>query len=116
MWPPAGGGAYYYVTRVSDDKTGFVQWRPFVREEGEYDVFVRYAASPNRTTEAVYIVRCLGGPATVRVNQRKSSEGTEMRWAKLGRWKFGAGKEGFIRLLNTGGHSESADSLAMRKV
>lgn len=114
-WPPAHRGAYKYITRTRDDHKGHAQWTPNIREAGEYAVYALIPATSNRTSKAVYVVRHALGTTQVAMDQRGYVKNDIMRWRKLGVFSFRAGMEGYVRLLNTRGHSEGADALGMRR-
>lgn len=67
--------------------TASATWAPTVPADGNYHVYVSYAADPSRTESAHYVVRHAGGESHFRVNQRRHG-GT---WVLLGRFYFKAG-------------------------
>jgi len=62
-------------------------WTTSVTSTGSYDVFARWAASSDRTSEAPYTISHAGGSSTVRANQRTNGAS----WNLLGRYNFNAG-------------------------
>lgn len=114
-WTSSGGGEYHYIAKDRFGLGNSAMWVPKIRVSGVYEVYVKYAATDGRTTSAVYIIKCATGTVSVVINQSKRTPGLEMRWQKLGEWKFKRGISGYIKLLNTEGQSECADSLAMMK-
>lgn len=60
---------------------------PFGGAEGEYQVFVRWTAGPNRATDATYVVKHQGGETQVVVNQQLGGGA----WYSLGTFKLRSG-------------------------
>lgn len=71
------GGDYQF--RSPGDGSSSVFW-PFGGTEGDYDVYVRWTAGPNRASDANYAVKHAAGAATVAVNQQAGGG----IWSRLG--------------------------------
>jgi hypothetical protein len=65
-----------------------VSWIPTIPENGQYAVYVSYAASDSNADDATYAVRHRGGVTEFRVNQQIGG-GT---WIYLGQCNFNAGR------------------------
>ena len=76
------------VMSTASTATASATWAPEVPADGNYHVYVSYAADPARAADAHYVVRHAGGESHFRVNQRRHG-GT---WVLLGRFYFKAGR------------------------
>ena len=79
-----GGSRFHYT---ADGPGDFVRWTPNLPERGPWTVYVSWAASDNRTSDAHYVVRHAGGAAHFHVDQR----GHGHTWIYLGSFVFEAG-------------------------
>jgi hypothetical protein len=86
-------GANYRV-RATAQTSDLARWNVTLSSSGNYRVFARWAADPNRASAAPYSVVHSGGTATVNVDQRTNG-GT---WVLLGTWNFAAGTAERVRL------------------
>lgn len=96
-WMPSGlRGWNGTSTRYSEEERlgGTATWRPEIPEAGYYDVAVWYPTNPDTTTAAAYIVQHADGAEEFIVNQQEGANG----WRSLGRFRFEAGGEGYVRL------------------
>jgi hypothetical protein len=79
-----------------------MRWVPDIPEEGEYAVYVSYAASEGNTADARYTLHHTGGTTVFRINQQIGG-GT---WHYLGHFRFRAGvspDSGALVLTNESG-------------
>jgi len=83
--PMTLGGSRYHTT--SDSTGDSVRWTPNLPARGQWSVYVSWAASDNRTTDAHYVVRHPGGAAHYRVDQT----GHGQTWIYLGTFLFEGG-------------------------
>jgi len=112
VWPRALKGSTHYVTRVSEDGKETANFTPNLRKAGQYEIWVGWRGTENRTSAASFYVIHKGGTTHYKVNQRPSY-GYGMRWQKLGVHEFEAGKKGQIILKNERKQdSESIDGVA----
>jgi len=81
-----GGSRYHYTADSLGDS---VRWTPNLPARGRWAVYVSWAASDNRTTDAHYVVRHPGGAAHFRVDQT----GHGHTWIYLGTFLFEAGTD-----------------------
>ncbi len=79
-----GESRYAYTTSTPQ---AFARWTPNVPENGEYAVYVSYAASANRSHAAHYVVNHAGGSADYVVDQTRHGN----TWVLLGTHYFYAG-------------------------
>lgn len=82
------------------------RWRPAIPATQAYDVYVRWTAHPNRSTNVPIRVVHAGGTTIRRFNQRKNG-GT---WVLHGRYTFTAGTAGSVRVSDRNGQA-SADAV-----
>lgn len=79
--------------------TASASWVPRIPADGNYYVYVSYAADATRVPDAHFVVKHAGGETHFRVNQRHHG-GT---WVMLGRFYFKAGQDaakGAVQALN----------------
>lgn len=99
--------------QVESATTARAVWAPTLPEDGDYHVYVAYAAHPEHVPDAHYVVRHAGGESHFRVDQRRHG-GT---WVLLGRFHFRAGyhpESASVVALNdssAGGGSVSLDAV-----
>lgn len=97
--------------RYTESESGkeLARWTPEIPENGEYAVYVSYAAMPESTDRAIYRIHYPGGTATYSVNQRMGG-GT---WIYLGTHTFAEGRHDgqFVEIMNGGKGSVSADAV-----
>jgi N-acetylmuramoyl-L-alanine amidase len=77
-----------YLFRTSGNGLSSVTWPFPPAAAGNYEVFARWSAGPNRATNAPYAVVSNGGTQTIVFNQRTNG-GT---WQSLGSFEFQPGK------------------------
>ncbi len=80
-------------------------WSPALTTPARYDVYARWTALANRTTQAKYVITHQGGTATVTQNQQANGA----TWNLLGTWTFAAGQG--VRLEASEGGYVIADAL-----
>lgn len=108
---PHRQGQHQIVRTVIGAPTAVARWTPVIPESGVYAVYVSYNASPERATDAHYIVNHSGGATEFRVNQQLCGN----YWVYLGHFQFKKGyspENGSVLLLNdsaTSGSTVSAD-------
>jgi glucose/arabinose dehydrogenase len=84
------------------------RWTPTVPAAGGYDVYVRWAAHPNRSASAPITVVHGGGATTRRFNQQANGG----QWVLHGRYTFAAGTAGYVQINDSGGLA-SADAVRL---
>ncbi|TDC48140.1 hypothetical protein E1212_22140 [Jiangella ureilytica] len=95
-WLPSGlTGWNRTPTRYSEENRlgGTATWRPELPADGSYDVAVWYPTNADTTRAAVYIVHHADGDSEFVVDQQQEANG----WRPLGRFRFGAGTDGYVR-------------------
>lgn len=75
---------------VSDSAT----WNVNLPTAGNYEVYARWTADPNRATSAPYIITHTGGSTTVNANQRNNNG----VWVSLGTFNFTSGAANRVSL------------------
>ncbi|WP_165949151.1 golvesin C-terminal-like domain-containing protein [Kribbella turkmenica] len=107
-WNPSGLVGWNGTSRYSEEGKlgGTATWRPDLPNDGIYDVAVWYPTNPATTTAAVYQVHHADGEEEYAVNQQQDANG----WRHLGRYRFAAGTDGYLRLVvrNSGFHRADA--------
>lgn len=97
-WATSTSAPNYYGTNFRVRATGSVSdaanWNVALPSSGNYQVFARWAADPNRATAAPFIVTHNSGSTTVNVNQQLNG-GT---WVSLGTYAFNAGSANRVAL------------------
>ncbi|MEM7343501.1 MAG: peptidoglycan DD-metalloendopeptidase family protein [Chloroflexota bacterium] len=73
----------------------WAEWRPFLPEEGDWQVWAYIPPMHATTTRAIYKISYIGGQVRVALNQSQYNG----KWAYLGTYPFGPG-QGYIRLTD----------------
>ncbi|MCK4815486.1 RHS domain-containing protein, partial [bacterium] len=89
-----------------------VTWRTDIPEAGNYKVYARWTAHPNRATDAKYSINYDGGSETVVVNQQENGG----EWNLLGTFYFAADNSGSITLTDEANGYVIADAVMLRRV
>jgi N-acetylmuramoyl-L-alanine amidase len=77
-------GTYRYA---AVQKANTATWTGYLSEAGNYEVFVIYRASTNRSTAARYVIHTASGDVEQFVNQQNNN----LVWVSLGTYAFNAG-------------------------
>lgn len=110
---PHREGHHRVTQTVKGKATATARWIPVIPKSGHYGIYISYNASPERATDAHYIVYHTGGKTEFRVNQQMAGN----TWVYLGRFYFRKGyspEKGGLALLNdsaTAGMTLSADAV-----
>ena len=97
---PHTSGTTHFANAGPDIIPATAQWVPAIPAEGDYAVYVSYAASPDSATDAHYTVHHAGGETVFLVNQRAAGN----TWVYLGNFHFRAGsnaRAGSVELSNS---------------
>ena len=102
-WTASTGTAGYYGTNYLHDGnagkgTKVVRYTPTIATAGDYYVYARWGADPNRSTAVPITVNYSGGSATVNVNQQLNSN----TWMLIGKYTLATGTGGYLEVSNTG--------------
>lgn len=84
------------------DETASLTYVPHIPEQGEYAVYISYAANENNVSDALYTINYSGGKAEYRVNQQMG-QGT---WIYLGTYHFLRGTDMDIGSVRVSGGKE----------
>lgn len=103
-------GTNYHYANVSQSTLRTATFTPNLPATGRYDVYVRYAASSDRATNAPYTIVYDGGSVTVPVNQKLNGGIWNLLASEV---PFLDGTSGYVRLANTasGGNVVIADAV-----
>ncbi|RCX21679.1 fibronectin type III domain protein [Fontibacillus phaseoli] len=83
-------------------------WTPNLPQAGEYNVYMLWNASPNRTSKAgVEIIHDEGSNSEVTVNQTQNDN----QWVWLGKYRFGEGSAGSVTIRTAGDETTIADAV-----
>jgi hypothetical protein len=110
---PHTSGTTHFAAAGPGLTPAMAQWIPAIPADGDYAVYVSYAASPLGAPDARYTVRHAGGETSFLVNQRAAGN----TWVCLGTFHFRAGSDaarGSVELSNSSaerGVSVSADAV-----
>jgi hypothetical protein len=110
---PHRQGHHRVAPTVRGEATATARWTPVIPESGYYGIYLSYNASPERASDAHYVVHHTGGKTEFRVNQQMAGN----TWLYLGRFYFRKGcfpEWGSVALLNdsaNAGTSVSADAV-----
>jgi len=98
-WTGSTGVSGYYAGDYQYHAAGTgansITWNPVVTTAGDYNVYTRWTAHPNRAGNASYAITHAGGSATVTVNQQQNGG----QWNLLGTYHFAA--DGTARIVLT---------------
>jgi YD repeat-containing protein len=94
-------GSNYQSHAAATASTDSFTWNVSVPVAGTYQVFARWTAYPNRTSDAPYTITHSAGVATVPVDQR--SNGGD--WVSLGTYNFNAGVAAIALGVSATGYS-----------
>jgi hypothetical protein len=102
-WTASTAAAGYFGTNYLHDGnagkgTKSVTFTPSLPSGGQYQVYLRYTADPNRATVVPVDITSTTGTSTVNVNQRINGS----QWYSLGTYSFTAGTSGSVRVRTTG--------------
>lgn len=99
-------------TQTSPRHAGSIVWTPEITQEGDYAVYVSFAALPTNVPDARYTVRHSGVSTTYKVNQQMGG-GT---WVYLGTHHFTPGNyaDNCIRLTNQSDYRGTVTADAVR--
>ena len=112
-------GGWYLHDNNADKGACSVRFEATIRETGQYEVRVAYAANPNRASNVPVIIESAEGEVTKTVDQKQGPpiDGT---WISLGNYRFDAGKPAAITISNkdTDGHviADAVQLLQIKKV
>jgi hypothetical protein len=84
------------------------RWTPRIQAGGDYDVYVWWTGSPNRSTSVPITVVYAGGTNTRLFNERTGGG----QWVLHGRYTFNAGTTGYVETSDANG-SAGADAVRL---
>lgn len=98
---PSLAGPSYRHDGNQEQGSKSARFTPEIAEAGEYEVRLLYVATDNRASNVRVTVRHEQGEARLRVDQRQPA--LELGVPKaLGRYRFAAGRQGFVEVSNEG--------------
>jgi beta-glucanase (GH16 family) len=115
-WTVSSGITGFYGTNYayysSTSSTTWAKWTPAIPEDGNYRIFMRWAAYSNRPTAAPVEIKHMEGTSTVKVNQTLDGG----KWNFLGSYQLTAGNANYIKILCSGGINTIADAVLFEKI
>jgi len=104
------GSNYNYYS--SQSSSVWAKWTPTIPEDGNYRIFMRWAAYSNRPTAAPVEIKHMEGTATMKVNQTLDGG----KWNFLGSYQFTAGSANYLKISCSGGTNTIADAVLFEKI
>jgi len=115
-WSNTTSGSYdggYYHDGNTGQGTKAVTFTPHVPGYGNYEVFLRWTAAPNRASNAPVQINHANGSASTRVDQQNNGGA----WQSVGIHAFNQGTGGSVVLSNTGANGHViADAVKLVRV
>lgn len=96
----AWNGSYYHDNQY-DKPDLYCTWTPTISVPGKYNVYMRWVAHPNRSSEALVHIVHKNGTTELNVDQRQNG----VQWNLLGQFAFEAGTSGYVRLYSSPGYT-----------
>lgn len=94
-------GRNYYKWKRKETYNEYTDWalfRPFISDEGNYDIYLRWVAGTDRSSEVPLEIWYDGGKKcdkTKTINQQQQGE----QWVKIGNYHFAHGWNNLIKLI-----------------
>jgi len=101
-----------YLFHPKGDGSATAAWTGVIPESGQYEVFARWTAHPNRATDATYQIEHAGGTASVNVDQMQAGG----QYVSLGTFAFNAGEGYAVTLSNAADGFVIADAVKWVKL
>jgi hypothetical protein len=107
---PGYYGAGYLESRAD---TSTASYTPAITVAGNYEVFIRWTAAPNRPAAAPIEIKYRGGSATAKTMINQKVEGGS--WYCLGTFNLLPGTGNSVKLLGSGAGTCVADAVMFQK-
>jgi len=115
-WSISNGITGFYGTNYayypSNSSTVWAKWTPVIPEDGNYRIFMRWAAYSNRPPLAPVEIKHMEGASTVKVNQTLDGG----KWNFLGSYQLNAGSDNYAKITCSGGINTVADAVLFEKI
>lgn len=115
-WTISSGITGFYGTNYayypSTSSTTWAKWTPVISEDGNYRIFMRWAANSNRPTAAPIEIKHMEGVSTSKVNQTLDGG----KWNFLGSYQMTAGTANYVKISCSGGINTIADAVLFEKI
>ena len=86
-----------YWRKGQGNGSAWRQFTPNITTAGRYDLYEWHPYLADASTNVPFVINHLAGPTTMYANQRTNSG----NWSRLGRFDFGTGTSGTIRILDS---------------
>jgi hypothetical protein len=100
-----------YVHSASGTNTA--TWTPNITVAGNYEVFIRWTADPNRPDAAPVEIKYNGGSSTANTTINQKTEGGS--WYYLGTFNLNAGAGNYVKIFASDSGSCIADAVMFQK-
>ena len=115
-WTISTGITGFYGTNYayypSTSSTIWAKWTPIISEDGNYRIFMRWAANSNRPSAAPIEIKHMEGVSTSKVNQTLDGG----KWNFLGSYQITAGNTNYVKISCSGGINTIADAVLFEKI
>ena len=101
-----------YVYFPTNSSTSWAKWTPLIPEDGNYRIYLRWAASSNRPTAAPVEIKHTEGTTVVKVNQTLDGG----KWNFLGSYQLTAGNQNYVKINCSGGINTIADAVLFERM
>lgn len=115
-WPVSSGvagaynGSYAHDGNSGAEPGRWARWQPTIAAAGYYQIFMRWAAHPNRPDAAPVTIAYDGGvDLSVRVNQQQNNNS----WVLLGTYRMAAGTSGYVQISAADAGHTVADAIRL---
>jgi hypothetical protein len=98
--PPYVGRGYLHDMK-EDKGAKSATFTPQLPRDGQYEVRLSHCYNIRRATNTVVVVRHADGEARITINQQEKPEHADL-FRTLGKYRFQAGKLGWVRIINDG--------------
>ena len=98
--PPYVGRGYLHDMK-EDKGAKSATFTPMIPRDGLYEVRMSHCYNVRRATNTVVVVQHADGETKLVINQQEKPEHLEL-FRSLGKYRFQAGKSGWVRIVNEG--------------
>ena len=104
------GANYSYYSTTSS--TNWAKWSPIIPEDGNYRIYMRWAAYTNRPTAVPIEIKHMEGVSTAKVDQTQNGG----KWNFLGSYQLNKGQLNYVKVFCSGGGNTIADAVLFEKM
>jgi beta-glucanase (GH16 family) len=115
-WSVSSGVTGFYGTNYayypSNSSTNWAKWTPLIPEDGNYRIYMRWAAYSNRPIAAPVEIKHMEGISSAKVDQTLNSG----KWNFLGSYQLNKGELDYVKIACSGGTNTIADAVLFEKM